>query len=183
MKVIPTKLQGVMIIEPEFFGDQRGYFMEVFQAGRYAEAGINRTFVQDNLSFSVRNTLRGLHYQYPNGQAKLVQTITGEIFDVAVDIRQGSPTFGHWEGAILSAGNRRQLFIPEGFAHGFCVLSETAHFLYKCSEFYSPRDEGGVRWDDPAIAIAWPIDTPILSERDRQFPPLGQIDTERLPKL
>lgn len=183
MKVIPTKLEGVLILEPRSFGDQRGYFMEIFQATRYAEAGIDRSFVQDNLSFSVRNTLRGLHYQRPNSQAKLVQVVTGEIFDVAVDIRLGSPTFGQWEGVILSAENRRQLFIPEGFAHGFCVLSATAHFLYKCSEYYSPNDESGIRWDDPDIAISWPIDAPILSDRDRQFPFLNQMITERMPRL
>ena len=183
MKVIPSKLEGVTILEPQSFGDHRGYFMEIFQARRYAEAGVDRRFVQDNLSFSVRNTLRGLHYQYPNGQAKLVQAITGEIFDVAVDVRRGSPTFGQWEGVLLSAGNRRQLFIPEGFAHGFCVLSDTAHFLYKCSEFYSPGDERGVAWNDPEIAITWPIDAPILSDRDRQFPALGRIAAEYLPKI
>jgi dTDP-4-dehydrorhamnose 3,5-epimerase len=183
VRVIPTKLEGVLILEPRSFGDQRGYFMEIFQATRYAEAGIDRSFVQDNLSFSVRNTLRGLHYQHPNGQAKLVQVVTGEIFDVAVDIRLGSPTFGQWEGVILSAENRRQLFIPEGFAHGFCVLSATAHFLYKCSEYYSPNDEGGIRWDDPDIAISWPIDAPILSDRDRLFPFLNQMITERMPRL
>ncbi len=183
MRVIPTKLEGVLILEPKSFGDQRGYFMEIFQAGRYAEAGMDRSFVQDNLSFSVRNTLRGLHYQHPNAQAKLVQVITGEIYDVAVDIRLGSPTFGQWEGVILSAENRRQLFIPEGFAHGFCVLSAAAHFLYKCSEYYSPGDEGGIRYDDPDIAISWPIDAPILSERDKQFVFLNQMHTERLPRL
>jgi dTDP-4-dehydrorhamnose 3,5-epimerase len=183
VKVIPTKLEEVLLLEPQSFEDPRGYFMEIFQARRYTEIGIHNVFVQDNLSCSVRSTLRGLHFQHPNPQAKLVQAVSGEIFDVAVDIRRGSPTFGQWAGAILSDQNHRQLFIPEGFAHGFCVLSERAHFLYKCSALYSPKDEGGLRWDDPEIAVDWPIAQPLLSERDKQFPSLKQIAAACLPRL
>lgn len=175
MKVIETKLDGVLMIEPQVFGDQRGFFLESYQQLRYAEAGMDVSFVQDNISFSVRDTLRGLHYQHPRAQAKLVQVIHGEVFDVAVDIRHGSPTFGQWVGARLSAENHRQFFIPEGFAHGYCVLSESSLFMYKCSAFYAPEDEGGIRWDDPDLDIQWPVPTPILSERDRELPLLNQI--------
>lgn len=181
MKVIPTMLDGVFILEPKVFGDHRGFFLESYQEQRYREGGIEVTFVQDNISFSVRNTLRGLHYQNPRGQAKLVQALQGEIFDVAVDIRKGSPTFGKWAGAVLSSENHRQFFIPAGFAHGFCVLSDTALFMYKCSDYYSPGDEGGVRWDDPQLAIDWPVQNPILSERDQRLDSLNAIDPGRLP--
>lgn len=181
MNILPTELEGVLIIEPEVHGDERGFFMESFQKRRYREAGIENEFVQDNISRSVRNTLRGLHYQYPNAQAKLVQVLEGEIYDVAVDIRQGSPTFGRWVGVILSAENRRQFFLPEGFAHGFCVLSTTALFLYKCSDFYAPEAEGGICWDDSDLAIPWPVQSPILSERDSRFSPLRQVASHRLP--
>ncbi len=181
MKVLLTELEGVLILEPEVFGDHRGFLLESYQQQRYAEAGVEATFVQDNISFSVCRTLRGLHYQYPHPQAKLVQSLQGEIFDVVVDIRKGSPTFGRWVGVVLSEKNRRQLYVPMGFAHGFCVLSETALFMYKCSDYYSPKDEGGLLWRDPDIGIDWPIQDPILSSRDAALQRLDRIDPERLP--
>jgi len=181
MKVKTTALSGVIILEPDVFGDHRGFFLETFQADRYEQAGIHAAFVQDNLSFSVQHTLRGLHYQITRPQAKLVQVITGEIYDVAVDVRSGSPTFGQWVGVQLSGDNHRQLFIPEGFAHGFCVLSPSAHFMYKCSDYYTPDDEGGVLWSDPEIGIDWPVSAPIISEKDARMAPLNQIAQHRLP--
>jgi dTDP-4-dehydrorhamnose 3,5-epimerase len=181
MKVIASPLPGVCVVEPDIFGDHRGFFMESYQQRRYTENGIDTIFVQDNISFSVRNTLRGLHYQYPRGQAKLVQVLQGEIFDVAVDIRKGSPTWGQWFGVALSSDNKRQVFIPDGYAHGFCVTSETALFAYKCSDYYMPEDEGGVRWDDPLIGIQWPVRSPILSDRDKKYSGLNEISAERLP--
>jgi dTDP-4-dehydrorhamnose 3,5-epimerase len=181
MNVLTTELEGLLIFEPQAFGDDRGFFMEIFQRQRYRAAGIDTEFVQDNISRSMRNTLRGLHYQHPHGQAKLVQVLEGEIYDVAVDIRQGSPTFGRWVGIILSAENRRQFFLPAGFAHGFCVLSATALFLYKCSDFYAPEAEGGLCWNDPDLGIPWPVQAPILSERDSRFSPLRQVPVHRLP--
>ena len=181
MKVHSTELDGVLIIEPRVFADRRGYFMESYQKQRYREAGIHTEFVQDNISHSVRHTLRGLHYQYPHGQAKLVQVLQGEIYDVAVDIRQGSATFGRWTGVVLSEENRRQFFLPEGFAHGFCVMSATALFMYKCSAYYAPEEEGGICWDDPDLGIPWPVQTPILSQRDSTFPPLSGVAPHRLP--
>ncbi len=181
MKVIATELDGVFIIEPQVFGDRRGFFLESFQKQRYAQAGIDADFVQDNISFSVRHTLRGLHYQYPRGQAKLVQALRGEIFDVAVDIRRGSPTFGQWTGVTLSEQNCRQLYIPQGFAHGFCVLSETVLFMYKCSDYYAPEDEGGICWNDPQLGIHWPVETPILSDRDQAYTSLSRMAPDRLP--
>lgn len=181
MNVVETKLEGVLIIEPAVFGDRRGFFMETYQKARYAEMGIDQSFVQDNLSRSVRNSLRGLHYQYPRGQAKLAQVLLGAVFDVAVDIRRGSPTFGQWTGVRLSAENNRQIYIPAGFAHGFCVLSETALFTYKCSDFYSPATEGGVLWSDPELGIEWPVKDPLLSEKDLQYDLLSAIPPDRLP--
>lgn len=181
MNVLSTELDGVLIIEPKVFGDNRGFFMESFQKQRYSDAGIAAEFVQDNISFSVRNTLRGLHYQHPNGQAKLVQVLQGEIYDVAVDIRRGSPTCGRWTAAILSAENRRQFFLPAGFAHGFCVISATALIMYKCSTYYAPEDEGGIFWNDPDLGITWPVQIPILSKRDSRLPPLGDVASHRLP--
>ncbi len=181
MKVLPTELEGVMIIEPEVFGDKRGFFLESFQRQRYKDAGIDADFIQDNISFSVRHTLRGLHFQYPKGQAKLVQVLEGEIYDVAVDIRRGSPTFGRWTSVTLSGENHRQFFLPSGFAHGFCVMSETALFMYKCSEYYAPQCEGGICWNDPDLAIPWPVRDPILSQRDGAFALLSAIDPSRLP--
>jgi len=183
MNIITTSIEGVLIIEPKVFMDNRGFFMETYNRNRYIKAGINTLFVQDNLSYSVRGTVRGLHYQVSHPQAKLVQVITGEIFDVAVDIRSGSPTFGKWTGVHLSDRNRSQLFIPEGFAHGFCVLSETAHFLYKCSEFFAPDDEGGIIWSDPDIGIDWPVEDPIVSEKDKQLQRLAELDSNQLPFL
>ena len=175
MNVIPTSLEGLLIIEPNVFGDARGYFFETYHQRRYQSAGLDTTFVQDNLSFSKKNTLRGLHFQITHPQTKLVQAVTGEIFDVAVDIRPESPTFGKWSSALLSEENKRQLFIPGGFAHGFCVLSESAHVAYKCSDYYSPGDEGGILWSDPAIAIDWPVKDPMLSDKDKQYPCLKDL--------
>lgn len=180
MRVTATPLDGVIIVEPKVFGDQRGFFMETYHENRYKDAGISISFVQDNISFSVQGTLRGLHFQHPHGQAKLVQVLQGEIFDVAVDIRHGSPDFGRWTGVTLSADNRRQLYIPRGFAHGFCVLSETALFSYKCSDFYVPEAEGGICWNDPDLGIEWPVTNPILSDRDRTYPKLKEIAVDRL---
>lgn len=181
MKVTPTRLKEVLLIEPQVFGDERGFFLETYQNQRYAEAGITATFVQDNISFSQRHILRGLHYQHPQGQAKLVQVLAGEVFDVAVDIRHGSPTFGQWAGATLSSDTRHQLYIPPGFAHGFCVLSATALFMYKCSDYYAPQCEGGICWNDPELDIRWPVATPILSEKDNRHPRLKDIPIQRLP--
>ncbi len=181
MDVVETSLKGVFVIEPNVFEDRRGFFMETYQRNRYGSAGIHADFVQDNLSSSVRGTLRGLHYQHPRAQAKLIQVLSGEIYDVAVDIRRGSPFFGQWVGAALSGENRRQLFVPEGYAHGFCVLSEKALVLYKCTDFYAPESEGGILWSDPALGIAWPIREPLLSDKDRGYAPLKDISLDRLP--
>lgn len=183
MNLSNTSIPEVVLIEPAVFQDDRGYFMETYQHQRYSESGIACTFVQDNLSSSKKGTLRGLHFQYPNAQAKLVQVLQGEVFDVAVDIRKDSPTFGQWAGAILSEQNKQQLFVPEGFAHGFCVLSDTAIFHYKCSNYYSPESEGGILWSDPQINITWPIKSPILSKKDQGYPTLGQIERSKLPKM
>ena len=181
MKVISTPLQDVLLIEPAVFEDKRGYFMEIFQKETYRKLGINSDFIQDNLSFSVRGTLRGLHYQLPHSQAKLAQVITGEIFDVTVDIRKDSPTFGQWTGVRLSDKNKRQVYIPEGFAHGFCVISETAIFTYKCSDFYSSDSERGILWSDPAIGVDWPVENPVLSDKDRNYDCLKNVPPEHLP--
>jgi len=183
MERIKTDLEGLVIIEPNVFEDPRGFFMETYHQQRYQESGITSRFVQDNLSFSVQKTLRGLHYQAKQPQAKLVQVLTGEVFDVAVDLRPGSPTFGKWKGFILSETNKRQFFIPAGFAHGFCVLSGTAHFMYKCSTFYEPDDEVGVLWSDPEIGIDWPVTDPVISEKDRRFKPLAALSRENLPQV
>jgi dTDP-4-dehydrorhamnose 3,5-epimerase len=181
MKIIPTDIEGVVVVEPRRYGDDRGYFMETFHQHRYGQSGMGQPFVQDNFSFSVKNTLRGLHFQIRRPQAKLVQVLSGTIFDVVVDLRSGSPTFGRWTGLTLSEDNGRQLFIPKGFAHGFCVLSDTARFIYKCSDVYLPEDEGGVLWSDTAIGIDWPVTDPILSEKDAAFPCLGDVPPHRLP--
>ena len=181
MKVLSTQLPGVLILEPAVFEDGRGFFMETYHQKRYSDAGIGFSFVQDNLSRSIKGTLRGLHYQLHHPQAKLIQVIRGEIFDVSVDIRRGSPNFGKWAGVELSEENRRQIFIPQGFAHGFCVVSETADVVYKCTDLYAPDDEGGILWSDPDLAIDWPIVEPLLSDRDRQFPCLVDVPSERLP--
>jgi dTDP-4-dehydrorhamnose 3,5-epimerase len=177
-----TSLPGVLIIEPVVFKDDRGFFLETHHQKKYVEGGINRTFVQDNRSHSKKGVLRGLHYQLRYPQGKLVYVITGEIFDVAVDIRCGSPTFGKWEGIYLSSDTNRQVFIPEGFAHGFCVLSGTADVLYKCTDFYHPDDEFGILWSDPTISIEWPVVSPILSSKDSQYLQLTEIAEDFLPK-
>lgn len=169
MRITPTPLDGLLIIEPRVFEDDRGYFLETHHYKHFQSAHIDCTFVQDNLSFSKKNILRGLHFQKTKPQAKLVQAVSGEIFDVGVDLRPGSATFGKWSGALLSEENKRQLFVPQGFAHGFCVLSASAHVAYKCSDYYDPEDEGGLLWSDPDIAIDWPLKDPVLSAKDRQF--------------
>ena len=183
MKVEQTALPGVLILEPKVFGDARGFFMETWNRSRYAEAGLPGEFVQDNVSYSRHGVLRGLHYQSPRAQGKLVHVLEGEVFDVAVDVRVGSPTFGRWAGATLSAQNRRQLWIPPGFAHGFCVTGETALFCYKCTELYAPEHEGSILWNDPAIGIAWPLEHPTLSAKDAAAPPLAAVSPARLPTL
>ena len=182
MKKIETDLQGVWIIEPKVFGDQRGFFYETWQQQRYADIGIKGAFVQDNVSFSRKGVLRGLHYQQPHSQGKLVTVLQGEVFDVAVDIRVGSPQFGQWTGVVLSVENHRQLWIPEGFAHGFCVLSETAYFSYKCTDEYAPDCEGGILWNDPDIGIKWPLEDVVLSDKDQIYPLLKEVSFEKLPK-
>ena len=171
MKVIDTEIADLKWIEPQVFGDDRGFFLETFQAERYAEAGITRNFVQDNHSRSVKNVLRGLHFQKTKPQGKLVRVVSGAVFDVAVDIRPDSPDFGKWAGAILSAENKHQCWIPPGLAHGFLVLSDSADFEYKCTGYYDPNDEGCLIWNDPDVGIEWPIeisaDCPILSDKDK----------------
>lgn len=181
MKVIETNLPGCSIIEPAVFGDERGFFFETWNAERYGEHGLPTRFVQSNVSSSVRGVLRGLHYQWPNPQGKLVSVLEGEVYDVAVDIRRGSPHFGQWAAVILSAENKRQFWIPEGFAHGFAVLSERAIFSYLCTAPYGKAADAGVRWDDPAIGIDWPVSEPLLSGKDAVAPPLADVAPERLP--
>jgi len=181
MKMEQTPLPGVVVIEPQVFGDARGFFMETWQAERYAAAGFP-PFVQDNLSLSARGVLRGLHYQEPEAQGKLVSVLQGEVFDVAVDIRAGSPTFGKWHGVTLSAENKRQFYVPPGFAHGFVVTSETALFAYKCTALYRPQFDHGIRWDDPAIGVAWPVTEPTLSGKDREAPLLADVPEGELPQ-
>ena len=181
MKITPTDLEGVLIVEPDVHADRRGFFMETYHLERYRQQGIQPHFVQDNLSFSVRDTLRGLHYQIRRPQAKLVQVVRGEIFDVAVDIRPGSPSFGRWAGVWLSDGNRRQILIPGGYAHGFCVRSDEAVVWYKCSDFYRPGDEGGLNWSDPDLKIDWPVTRPIISEKDSRLPFLRDLSPAQLP--
>lgn len=168
MNVIDTEIPEVKIIEPKVFGDERGFFLETFQAKRYRdEAGINLEFVQDNYSRSSKGVLRGLHFQKKNPQGKLVRVVRGEVYDVAVDIRRQSPTFGRWVGTVLSEQNKRQFWVPPGFAHGFLVLSDCADFEYKCTDYYDPSDEGCLLWNDVSLAIDWPIDTPLLSNKDQ----------------
>jgi dTDP-4-dehydrorhamnose 3,5-epimerase len=180
MNVIPSDLAGPLIIEPKVFGDARGFFYELYNQQRYGEHGLSAIFVQDNLSLSRRGTLRGLHFQNPKAQGKIVSVLQGEVFDVAVDVRRGSPTFGRWQGVTLSAENKRQFFLPPGFAHGFAVVSDLALFYYKCTEFYSPQDEVTVRWNDPELGIQWPIQSPILSDRDARAPLLRDLPQDRL---
>jgi dTDP-4-dehydrorhamnose 3,5-epimerase len=180
MRFLPTELPGVLLIEPAVFRDARGFFLESYHAARFAEAGIEAPFVQDNHSFSVRGTLRGLHGQLRFPQGKLVRCTEGSVFDVAVDVRRGSPSFGRWAGFELSAENFRQLWIPPGFLHGFCALSERAQVQYKCTQLYRPEDEVGVVWNDPDLAIHWPVEAPLLSDKDRALPRLAYI-VDRLP--
>lgn len=170
MQVHATAIPGVLLFEPRVFGDARGFFLETFHAGRYAEAGLRLPFVQDNWSRSARGTLRGLHFQWPHPQGKLVSVVSGAVWDVAVDVRRGSPTFGQHVGVELTADNKRQLWVPPGFAHGFCVLSESADFVYKCTALYEPQHDRGVRWNDPALAIPWPVAAPLLSQKDTVAP-------------
>ncbi len=182
MKVTESGLPGVLIIEPAVFQDARGFFLETFSAARYEQAGIPGPFVQDNHSRSLKGTVRGLHLQISRPQGKLMRAVSGSMLDVAVDVRVGSPTFGRWTSALLSGDNFRQLFVPPGFAHGFAVLSDVVDVEYKCTEYYDPRDELTVLWNDPAIAIEWPVTEPTLSERDRAARPLRDL-MDRLPRL
>ena len=182
MKIEETTLPGVLLVAPDVFGDHRGYFQESWNKRKFAELGLNLDFVQDNLSYSKKGILRGLHFQNPQPQGKLVQALQGEVFDVAVDIRKGSPNFGHWFGTVLSAENHRNMYVPEGFAHGFCVLSEHALFSYKCTEFYNPKTEFALRYDDPDIGIPWPLDgEPSLSPKDINALLLKDFPQDLLP--
>lgn len=183
MKFIETSLPGCVVIEPQVFGDARGFFYESYNEAKFRTAGIDRRFVQSNVSRSARGVLRGLHYQWPHPQGKLVSVLEGEVFDVAVDIRQGSPTFGQWTAVMLTAENHRHFWIPEGFAHGFCVVSEFATFSYQCTELYRPEADASVRWNDPAIGIDWPVSAPLLSGKDEVAPLLSDIATERQPRV
>jgi dTDP-4-dehydrorhamnose 3,5-epimerase len=178
VRVLPTSLPGVLIIEPDVHRDTRGFFLETYRVDRYRGHGIDTPFVQDNHSRSISGTLRGLHLQVGQPQAKLVRVISGAIFDVAVDVRRGSPTFGQWTGMHLSADNFRQCYIPGGFAHGFCVLSPVAEIEYKCSDIYNPAAEIGITWNDPDVAIAWPVTEPLLSDRDRRHPRLAALGAQ-----
>jgi dTDP-4-dehydrorhamnose 3,5-epimerase len=183
MKVTATRIPEVLIVEPKVFGDARGFFLETWRRERYAQQGMPADFVQDNQAYSRRGVLRGLHIQHPHAQGKLVQVLLGDVFDVAVDVRRGSPWFGQWVGTRLSGENKRQFWVPAGFAHGYCVLSPEALFIYKCTEYYHPEAEFGVRWDDPAIGIEWPLDgSPLLSEKDRNAALLADIPQARLPE-
>ena len=183
MNVTKTRLPGVLLFEPAVYRDDRGFFTEIWHQKKYDNAGLPVGFVQDNMSSSRKGVLRGLHYQWPAAQGKLISALEGEIYDVAVDIRAGSPTFGQWFGTILSSENRHQLYIPEGFAHGFAVLSETALVLYKCTALYTPSDEASLIWNDPAIGIEWPINDPILAPKDATAPRLADIPKHRLPTM
>ena len=181
MKVVESNLPGCVVVEPAVFTDDRGFLFETWSAERYGQHGLPTTFVQSNVSSSSRGVLRGLHYQWPNPQGKLVSVLEGEVDDVVADIRRGSPTFGHWAAVILSAENKRQFWIPEGFAHGFAVLSERAIFSYLCTAHYDKVADAGVRWNDPAIGIDWPVSAPLLSAKDEAAPLLADIAPERLP--
>ncbi len=178
---VETSIPGVLVVKPDVFRDARGFFTETYHAAKFADIGIHDHFVQDNHSLSCRRTLRGLHYQLPHPQAKLCRVIRGEVFDVAADIRRGSPTFGKWVGVKLSADNMQQIYIAAGLAHGFVVLSEVAEFVYKCSDFYDPASEQGIHWADPDLAIEWGIADPILSPKDRLYPRLAQQAVDLLP--
>ena len=181
MKIVPTSLPGVVIIEPDVYRDARGFFLETYHQARYAEAGIAGPFVQDNHSYSAHGTLRGLHLQVKRPQGKLVRAVLGEMFDVAVDVRLGSPTFGRSAQVALSGENLRQLYVPPGFAHGFCVVSDRVHVEYKCTDVYDATDEVTVAWNDPALGILWPLANPVLSAKDRSAKPLAELK-DRLPR-
>lgn len=180
-RCVPSEIPDVRVIVPDVYADERGFFQETYNRDRYKALGVDTVFVQDNWSRSARGVVRGMHYQLAQGQDKLVWVVQGEIFDVAVDVRRGSPTFGRYVTAHLSEQNHHQMYIPAGFAHGFCVLSETVDFLYKCSRFYSPSDERGILWNDPALNIPWPVRNPVVSERDRNLRPLAEMPLESLP--
>lgn len=181
MNVVPTPLAGLVVLEPRVFSDSRGFFLETFNLRSFGAAGLPAAFAQTNWSRSIKNTLRGLHFQEPNPQGKLVWVAQGAVWDVAVDVRRGSPTFGQWHGVELSADNKRLYYVPEGFAHGFCVLSETADFFYQCTRVYSGPDDRGIAWNDPDLAIAWPVKEPLLSPKDAAAPRLK--DAPVLPGL
>ena len=181
MKVIESGLPGCLVLEPQVFGDERGFFYESFNQDKLGAAGLSPHFVQGNVSRSTRGVLRGLHFQNPKGQGKLVSVLEGEVWDVAVDVRRGSPQFGRWTGVLLSAENKRHFWIPEGFAHGFVALSEQALFTYLCTATYDRDADAGIRWDDPALGIEWPIAAPSLSHKDARLPTLADLPPERLP--
>ncbi|PJA23438.1 MAG: dTDP-4-dehydrorhamnose 3,5-epimerase [Alphaproteobacteria bacterium CG_4_10_14_0_2_um_filter_63_37] len=182
MEVVATTLPGVVVLQPKVFGDARGFFVETWREQWARQIPGNPRFVQGNHSRSRQGVLRGLHFQLQHPQGKLVRTARGEVFDVAVDVRVGSPSFGHWVGVVLSDVNHHQLYVPPGFAHGFCVLSETADFLYQCTDYYHPEDEGGVLWNDPALGIEWPVTMPTLSAKDGRWLPLAEVPHDRLPR-
>ena len=181
MKVIETALPGALVLEPQVFGDARGFFYESYNEAKYLAAGVDHRFVQSNVSRSARGVLRGLHYQWPNPQGKLVSVLEGEVYDVAVDIRRGSPTFGQSIGVMLTADNHRHFWVPEGFAHGFCVLSEFATFTYQCTALYDAKADAGIRWNDADLGIDWPLSAPLLSDKDSKTPLLKDVAPERLP--
>ena len=180
MEIITTEFPGLLFIKPKIFGDSRGYFYESWNKARYENAGITEDFVQDNVSFSSKGVLRGLHYQKPYTQGKLVSVLLGEVWDVVVDLRRSSPTFGKWQGFTLTGERKEQLYIPCGFAHGFCVLSETALFQYKCTDKYSPESEHGIMWNDPTLAIPWPVHEPLISDKDTKHPRFKDLSGELL---
>ncbi len=184
MKVINTSFPEVKIIEPKVIGDERGFFMETWQKQRYIEAGVceTGTFVQDNLSYSKKNVIRGLHYQYKNTQEKLIYVLQGSVFNVVVDIRRDSANYGKWVGVELTSENKRQLYVPKGFANGFCITSDTVLFAYKCTDIYNPQCEISIKWDDPAIGIEWPVSSPILSDKDIHARPLADVSSEYIAK-
>ena len=181
MKVTPTKLPEVLLIEPRIFPDARGHFLETYQADRYRDCGVPSRFVQDNLSYSLKGVLRGLHYQLGRPQGKMIWAVQGRIFDVVVDIRKSSPRFGRWLSLEFDGDSCRQLYVPEGFAHGFCVLSAEAVVIYKCTDYYAPAEERGIIWDDPGLGIDWPVKDPLLSPKDLIFPTLQQEPRDQLP--
>jgi dTDP-4-dehydrorhamnose 3,5-epimerase len=183
VKLIETGLPGLVIVEPVVHGDSRGFFMETWNAGRYGAAGLPDRFVQSNISRSASGVIRGLHYQHPGAQGKLVSVLEGRVFDVAVDIRSDSPTFRQWAGVELSASNHRQLYVPAGFAHGFCVLGDSALLSYLCTTQFSAEYDSGIAWNDPDIGIEWPIEPESLSQKDRNAPPLRNVPRERLPRM